>query len=175
MPIVIPAGMKVQGNQSVKAVMAIANTAVASLAEINAASAVDVSGYFAASSWAPAINQAKGNPPRRLGSTVQFEQFGNVTYSLGDLMYMYTPQGAAASVGQKAYEALTPDLSLFFVERQGIDANTAYAIGQFVSIWPVKLGQRLPTGDSTDEFAEYMVTQSVIVPTVRTERVAITA
>lgn len=173
-PVVIPSGVKVQGNTKVQFVPTIANIAVASLAEINAAGSLDVSGYLSSSGWTPAISQNKGNPPRRLGSTVQFEQFGNVTYSLGDLLYMYNPQGAALSTGLLAYEKLTPGVSGFFVERLGMDAGTAFATTQFVAIWPVTLGQRLPMGDSTDEFAEYMVTQPVIVPNVRTERVAIT-
>lgn len=173
-PLVIPAGVKVQGSLNVKWVttMALGGTA-ASLAEINAASSKEIADFL--TTWAPGINQNKGNPPRRIGSTVQFEQFGNVTYSLGDLSYMYTPQGAALSAGLKAWEALTPGLSGYFVERQGIDSATAFAIGQFVSVWPVTLGQRLPAGDPTDEFAEYMVTQPVIVPSNRTERIAIVA
>lgn len=173
-PVVIPSGVKVQGNTRVQWVPTIANVAVASLAEINGASTLDVSGYLTAPGWAPAINQNKGNPPRRLGSTVQFEQFGNVTYSLGDLTYMYNPQGAALSTGVKAFEAFVPGVNGYFVERLGMDASTALALTQFVAIWPVTLGQRLPSGDVTDEFAEYMVVQPVIVPNVRTERVAIT-
>ena len=173
-PVVFPAGVRVQGNGKLQWVPTVASISVASLAEINAAGSLDVSGYFDAAGWQPGINQNKGNPPRRLASTVQFEQFGNVTFSLGDLQYMFTPQGATASTGQLAYEKLTPGSSGFFVVRDGLDANTAFAIGQFVAIWPVTLGQRLPSGDSSDEFAEYMVTQPVIVTGLRTERVAIT-
>ncbi len=176
MPIIKPTPVKVQGNTKVIFVATLVAPAAPKMTEVSAVSSLDLSGYFMADGWAPSVDVNKGSAPRRLFTRKQFEQFGITQYTLGDLMYSFDPQGAAASNGVKAYEKLTPGLTGYFLERQGLDADTVdYAIGQFVAVWPVTLGDRLPMGDVTDEFAEYTVRQPVIVPADRTERVALVA
>lgn len=174
-PIIVPTGVKVQGNVKLAAVMAIADRAAPKLTEVNAASSLDLSGALAADGWSPSVNQPKGNPPRRLFTRKQFEQFGATTFSLGNLRYVVDPQAAAGSPGLKAWETLVPALTLFFIARLGVDAKVDFAIGQFVDVWPATLGDRLTIGDPTDEFAEFMVDQPLIVPADRTERVALVA
>jgi hypothetical protein len=176
MVVVMPDGVPVLGNTSVRWVATIANTATPALAtELNAAApaSLDISCYLTADSWAPSQNVAKGSPPRRLCQRSQFERFSTTTIQLGDLRYIIQPQAAAASAGKVAYETLTEGLSGYFVERLGLDAkNTAWAVGQFVNVIPVILGPRIIVGD-TDENGDYTVMQPVSIRSARVDNVAI--
>lgn len=174
MAAVLTTGVKAQGNLKLNWVTTIAApTTAVTVAEINAG--VDVSCYFMADGWAPAVDVSRGTSPARLCTTIQFEQFGNSVFSLGDLRYSWQPQAAALASGVAAYEALVPGTSGYFVERQGLNATTsAWATTQFANIWPVTLGNRLSTGDTSDEFAEFVVTQGVIVTSTVATRIAIT-
>lgn len=162
---VYPSGVTVQGNIKLQWVTVIADPEAPSLAtEINAASSLDISCYVGGDSWNPDIEQNKGEAPRRLCTKVQRDVFGNLKYSLADLMYSVSPQGAALSEGKKAYEALTPGTTGFIVARLGLDAvDTDWAAAQFVDIWPVTLGARLKVGDPSNEFNEFMVKQPIVV------------
>ena len=174
MAVVFPTGVKAQGAIKVAFVPTIAGAAP-TVAEVTAVGALDLSCFLTAEGWSPSVDTAKGNPPRRLCTTKQYEQFGSTTYSLADLSYVVNPQGAAASNGLLAYEKLTPGTSGYFVARYGLNSRTVdFASGQFVEVWPVTLGERLIIGDPSDEFSEFMVQQSVIVTADRTERVALT-
>lgn len=165
MTIVFPEGVRVRGKTSLKWVPVIATpTAPALATEINAAGSLDISCYVYADSWNPALEQNKGEAPLRLCTNVTIDQFGNVKYTLPDLSYIVDPQAVAASDGIKAFETLVPDTTGYFVERLGLNAQTsAFAVGQFVNVWPVQLGPQLQTGDRSDEFSEFTVMQPVRV------------
>jgi len=171
---VLTSGVKAQGNLKINWVTTLASSTAVTLTEINAG--VDLSCYIMADGWAPSIDQARGTTPARLCTTTQFEQFGNSVYSLGDLRYSWGPQSAAASDPLEAWEALVPGTNGYFIERQGLNAvSDSWTAGEFVNIWPVTLGNRLSAGDTTDEFAEFVVTQGVIVTNTVTQKFAITS
>ena len=157
-----PTGVKVQG----KIRLAFAPTGsltAPSLAVITGVTALDVSNIFYEDSWAPSKETNKGNSPRRLGTTQQFEQSGITNHSLGNLRYMVDPQAAAASDGKKAYEKFPEGTVGFFYERLALDVNTDFALGQFVRVIPVQVLAQNIGGDPSDEFAEFSVEQGVIV------------
>ncbi len=81
MTAVLTTGVKAQGNIKLNWVTTIAApTTAVTVAEINAG--VDISCYMMADGWAPSIDSNRGNTPARLCTTIQFEQFGNTTYSV---------------------------------------------------------------------------------------------
>ncbi len=163
-PVYFPPGVKARGNAKVTMVTVVAVETSIKMTEISAATSLELSGYLSDTGWAQTVTQNKGSAPRRLASTQVPEQFGDTTFSLGDLVYATDPQGVAASLPVKAYEALTPGLTRYFVVRWGIDANTDFAVGQFASLWKATLGLRNETPDMSDEFGEFQITQPVIVP-----------
>jgi hypothetical protein len=176
--IIFPEGITARGKIKLKAVLTMANTATPALAtEINAASSLDVSCFVYGDGWAPNLEQNKVEAPLRLCTKRTVDKFGNVKFTLQDLHYVVDPQGAPASNNVKAYETLTPGLKLYFVERQGLDAElTNYAVGQFVNVHPIELGpERLITGDPSDEANEFMVIHPMAyqAPYKPTQRVAI--
>lgn len=164
MTVVFPEATKVQGNTSVTVVQTVADTAAPKLAtEINAASSVNVS-CFLYSGGVGTSSTNKGEAPRRLCTTETFQQFGNTTYEITDLMYVYDPQGDDADPANEAKAALTEGTDVYLVVRKGLDAqSSAYATTQKVDVWHVRLGpqNRGATGDG--EFDEFAITQSVIV------------
>lgn len=163
MTVVYPTATKSQGNVSVTVVQTIASLSAPDLsAEINAGTSVDVS-CFLYSGGSTTTTTNKGNAPRRICTTNQLEQFGNTTYDVVDLQYVYNPQADGTDPANKAKATLTPGSSVYLIFRNGLDAqNTAYAAGQFCDIVHVKLGpqNRGMTGDG--EFDEFAISQSVV-------------
>lgn len=170
-----PVGVKAQG--TAKWVFSPTSSLTApSVAVWVAAAALDCTNIFYADSGRHTKETAKGQAPRRLGSTRIGEQFGNATESFGDLRYVFNPQGAALSDGKKAYEKFPEGTIGYFLERLGMSVDTDIAVGQFVRVMPVTLGARNFDYDPTDEFAEYAIIQSVIVtPPYAGELVAMAA
>ncbi len=170
---VTPTGVKALGAFKVSWVATMANQAAPTNAEIIAGTSLDISCYLLADGLTRTVSTNKGNPQRRLCTRIQYEANGITTYSLSDLHYIVNPQGAAATTAMLAYEKLVPGTSGYLVVRLGPDPiATDWAVGQFVEVWPVNLGDRMITGDPTNEFEEFYVQQSVAVTGPRTERVA---
>lgn len=177
MTVVFPTGVTAEGNVKAKVVLAIANKAAPSLAsEINAASAVDISGFVMAGSFNPGGEQGRGTN-RRLGSKQSFQRLGRENPSIDDLRYVYYPQAAAADPNNKAYETLLNGLVGFVVVRYGLDAQTsAFAAAQKVDVYPVEFGvQRKDSPPEDDEFALLTVTQAIAVTGVVTRDAVIAA
>lgn len=179
MTVIFPEGVTVQGNVGLFWVPVIAVSTAPKLAtEINAAASLNISCFVMGGSWSPGAEQSKGEAPPRLCSKVTFDRLGNTKYTLQDLVVSVDPQGATGSDGVKAYEKMTAGLAGYVVERLGLDARlSAWAVGQFVNVWPVTLGVRMPiTGDTSDEYAEFTYAQSLVVRTPGpSERVAVVA
>jgi hypothetical protein len=161
--VVFPEAVKAQGNTSVTIVQTIADMAAPGLAsEINAATSVNASCYLYGD-LNPTATTAKGEAPRRLCTTEVFQQFGNTTYEVPDITYVFDPQGDDTDEANEAKAALAEGTDVYLVIRRGLNATTtAYAVGQKVDVWHVRLGpqNRGATGDG--EFDEYAITQSVI-------------
>ena len=165
MTVIYPEGVTVQGNIGLWVVPAIANPSAPSLAEVTGVGSLNISCMLMGDSWAPTMEQNKGEAPRRLCSKTVVDRFGNVKYTLPDLNVTVDPQAESGDDGVKAYETLTPGLKPYILERLGIDAEeVAWAVGQWVIPWAVELGERGPiTGDTSDEFAEFSYTQGLVV------------
>lgn len=163
MTVLYPEATKAQGNTSVIVVQTIADmTAPELAAEISAASSVDVSCYLYGD-FSPTITTARGEAPRRLCTTQVFQQFGNTTYEVADLQYVYDPQAADSVDANKAKAALVESSEVYLVIRYGLSAqNDAIAAGEYVDVWHVRLGPQNHTRTGDGEFDEFAITQSVI-------------
>lgn len=176
MTVLYPEATQVYGNTSVLVVQSMAAPGAPDLSsDINAASTVNVS-CFLYSGGEGTSTTNKGEAPRRLCTKAVLQQFGQTTYEVTDLQYTYDPQGAPSSDDNKARAALVEGTEVFLVLRRGLDAqDTAYAVGQRVDVWKVRLGPQNKTQTGDGEFDEYSITQSVVALTPPTEDVAIVA
>ena len=161
---VYPPGVQVRGSVKLIAVPTIADPNAPKLAtEVNAASALDISCMVGAAGWKPSLNQSKGNAPRRACSKAERQVLGFAMYELQDLLYSTNPQSATGGDGVKAQEKLVPGTTINIVERLGVDISTDLAVGQWVNIWPVTLGEQVEDYDLADEFGEYLVRQTLVM------------
>lgn len=157
-----PAAAKAFGREKWMFVPTIANTASPSLAsEINAAGSLDVTMMFFTSSARPdaSVNMAKA--ARRLGDIESYEFVGETSYTLGEIRYSFDPQAAALSNGVKAFEKFPAGTTGYLVRRLGIDRNTDFAVGQFVSIFSVEFGPQVEVTEGDGESAEVAIKQGV--------------
>ena len=172
MPDIVP-GIPVLGNFSVFWVTAIADESAPDLST-DLVTPFDLSCYLLADGWEFSTDSNKATAPRRVCQVNQFERFTTSTYKLKDLRYIIQPQAAAASDGKDAYETLTAGTNGFFVERLGMDPDTALAAGQFVNVIPATLGdQTIMGGDGDND--DFIVFQPVSVRGTPTQNVAIVA
>lgn len=178
MTILFPEAVKAQGNTSVTVVQTVTPTGPLLATEINAPTSVNVS-CFLYSGGAGTSTQSKGASPDRLCSTESFEQFGRTTYTVSDLQYVYDPQAEPEDDANAARTALTEGSDVWLVVRRGLSAqDDAYAVGQLVDLWHVRLGRQNKTttaGDTPGEFDEFSITQTVIVLEPPVEDVTIVA
>lgn len=157
-----PAGVTAQGNVKVLFTPTASLTAP-SIAAITGVGSIDVSCFLQQGAWAPTSEANKGTAPARLCDTRQFEKFGLTTESVSDLTYVVDPQAATGSDGKLAFEALVEGTGGYFVERLGSDAQDDFVAGEFVRVIPVIVGPQNFTADTSDEFAEIVITQAVAV------------
>lgn len=162
MPIIKPTGVTVQGAIKVIYVATIADPNAPKMTELSAGTSLDLTGMLYGDGWAPGVETNRVSAPRRLYSKKIRERLGITTESMGNLHYVIAPQAVAASDGKKAYEKLVEGTTGWFVERHGPDAETVdFAIGQFVTSYPIKVGVQPIVGDPNSEEAEFYVDQPV--------------
>lgn len=131
-----------------------------SLAVLNAASALDVTKMFFASTARPSQSTNLARAPKRLGDGETYEFVGESQASFGEVRYSVNPQGAAASLEVKAYEKFVPGTTGYMVNRLGIDRDTDLATGQFVTSYPVECGPQHEVPEGDGEGAEIGITQT---------------
>lgn len=161
MTVVYPEGVPILGNTKVVATLAVASLTAPSLAtDINAASSVDLSCYLLPDGWNPTGTQGKGTRQRRLCSKATQERLNTVAWSGPTLRYIHDPQGADADPGNEARELLQEDLTVYFIERMGLDAqDDPFTATERVRVHYLRLGAQIPSGDRTDENGDFFIMQ----------------
>lgn len=156
-----PAGVKAYLKDKWVFVPTLTSTTAPSLAELNAASALDISLMMYESSARPSQSTNMARAPRRLGDGATYEFVGESQASIGELRYSFAPQAAALSDGKKAFEKFPAGTTGYLVNRLGIDRNTDLATGQFVTVYPVEFGEQHETTEGDGEGAEVAIVQPV--------------
>lgn len=176
MTVLFPSDTPILGNTSVLVVQTMANPSAPDLSsDILAASTVNVS-CFIINGGVGTSTTNKGEAPRRLCTKSTLQQFGQTTYEITDLQYVYDPQAAPSDDDNKARAALAEGSEVYLIMRRGLDAqDTAYAVGQRVDVWKVQLGPQNKTQTGDGEFDVYTITQTVVAKAPPVEDVAIVA
>ena len=133
------------------------------LTELSAASALDVTKMFFASSARPTQSTNLARAPKRIGDGETFEFVGESQQSYGEIRYSFNPQGAALSDGKLAFEKFPAGTTGYMVNRLGIDRDTDLAVGQFVTVYPVEFGPQTETMEGDAEGAEVAIVQTVAI------------
>lgn len=124
------------GNTKVVWVPELADSAAPTVAELNAASVVDLSCYLTGDGWNPTKEQATISDPR-LCSKQEFSKPGRKTPGLSVTVIDNTNTDDP----NEAVETLEEGARGYFVERRGIPYEDPFEAGQRVSVYPAVSGE----------------------------------
>ena len=128
------------GNKLVLVVPAIADVDAPTIAELTAASVVDISCYLTGDGWSPSKEQAS-IADERLCSTETFERPGRKTRGL-EVTYIDNTNSPYEAEFNKAVDTLVEGTDHYIVTRRGLPYEQPLAAGQIVEIWPVTAGEQ---------------------------------
>lgn len=159
-----PASTKAYGREKWTFVATIASATLApAVAEVNAASSLDVSCTLFDSSGRPSQSTNLVTKQKRVCDTTQYQQVGDTTVAGGEIRYAIDTQATAGSDAKKTYEKFAEGTTGFMVQRLGIPVATDIAAGQFVTVYPVEFGPALPGKEGDGESAEVGIVQTMAV------------
>jgi hypothetical protein len=170
-----PASVSAFGTEKWVYVPTIADLSAPSLAVLNGATSLDVTKMLMESSARPDASTEMARAERRVGDVESFEFPGETQWTGGEMMYQFAPQAAALSDGKKAYEKFPQGTAGFLVRRLGINRDTDFAVGQFVSIFPVAFGVQVETTVGEGATREVVIKQGVGVTAAPSTNKAIVA
>lgn len=127
------------GNEKVVVVPAIADTSAPKLTELNAAGAVDISCYLTGDGFSPSLSEQVITDERKC-SRQTFEQPGRSQRGL-DVTYIDNTNAPNEATDNKAKDTLVPGQAQYIVTRRGQDFEAPFAVGDKVTVTPIKGGQ----------------------------------
>lgn len=155
-------GVSTQGNETVIYVPTLATPGTPKLTEVGAAVATALNLGFALRGFAPNAEQGTSEDVR-LASVQTFESPGRVKPTIDDVTYVYDPQ-AVDQADNIHYDTLKPGVTGFLVDRRGIPATTAPAVGQLVDVYPIQCGaQRRVAVDPSAEGGKFEIIQKFFI------------
>lgn len=160
-----PAGVSAFGNEKwifVPNANGIVDKDAPAIDEVTAVGALDVSGMLYVDGFdGPTADTSRVTSPRRIMDQTVLSALGTTTFNMGDLLYQVDPQAAPGADGKKAYETLDDNLAGYLVNVPGFDPETDVAEGDYVIVYPCKLGPKVITKTGTGEDGEFAVRQAV--------------
>ena len=142
---IFPVSHPSAGTIRVQAWLTAATPAAPTLAEINAASALDATCYFPSDAFSISHSQERIDDTRLCDASTR-ESFGRSSFTLENFSYIWNPAApAAATAGNMAYTTFTPGTSLFLGVRFGTAAllsAAAIASTQRLDIYALRCGDR---------------------------------
>ena len=158
MPLTIPPGVDAAGRRNAIFIP----TDTFSVASLGGATAVELICYLTKGTLGFTAEEERGTDDREC-ATQTFEVFGNTTWGVEALEYVWEPQAAAASPTNKAYDTLVPGTSGFLVVRFGLKNDVALTVGQKAWQFPITVGQQVPKTPEGNAAEKLKIVQSVVV------------
>lgn len=159
-----PRKVQAQGKTSWWLVPAIANLQAPTVAEINAATGINISCAMLADGDSLTRTTNKVTLPAFLCETDQYEGLDRATWSMGDVVGGFDPQAAADSDDKVAFEFLRERFTGYAVRRQAVAVTAGDATaGEFFDIVPVEIDEAVSDQSGTDSAAIYVFRAGVAV------------
>ena len=155
-----PGSVQADGALRVVFVPTLADPSAPTLAELNAASAVDLSCYLTPTGFASTTEEASIDDSR-LCSRETYETPGRESNGL-ELTYVYDPQNTVPAENE-AYTTLKRGTQGFVVPRWGRAFEEPFAAGDIVDVMPITGGaqrKQTPEANSTLKVAQKMFIRS---------------
>lgn len=158
-----PEAVKVQGNDKIVIMTAVADPAAPSLAtEIKGASSVEVSKAMYGQ-WSAPVTVNTGNAPARLATKSQLPQEGNAQRGVIPVAYPVDPSKARTDPNNKVWAMLAQGTVVDVFVRRGSDVDVDFAAADIGLTYHCIAGfQPEPAPTGTDDFSEYQVAQNLI-------------
>lgn len=174
---ITPAKKLANGKDHWWIVPAVAVTTAPTVAEVNSASGLNITGVLLSDYEGLTASTEKVTLPRVMLETTETEINGTTTVSAGDMVITFQPQAAAATDGKKAFELLDAGYVGFAIRRQDVQdtASDAATAGQFVDVVPIDISTAIPGKTSVGPDGIYMFTAPVSVTGVPKWNVAVVA
>jgi hypothetical protein len=153
---VTPAGVASLATLKVAIVPTIAVLTAPTVAEIGAG--VNFAFYVPGSDLGVTLDQDTGQDVR-LGSSVVFDQFGQEHITIDDLRYIFDPQTPGSSNPAAVF---VDGYSGYLVRRYGLAVGTDWVAAQKVKVDTIKLGGRIESKTSDDQFGLWCYVQKII-------------
>ena len=106
-----------------------ANPTKPTLAEINAATTIDITCYIPVDAFTATLDQATEDDTRWCDKTSR-QEFGVPSINLDAIRHIVNPQGTGTETGNLLLGKLLPDSTYYLVWRLGVAHKTAPAAGQ---------------------------------------------
>lgn len=161
---ITPAKKLSNGKDTWWLVPAVSNTSAPTVAEVNAATGLNLAGQLLSDYEGLTSSTDKVTLPRVMLETTETEVNGATTTGAADMVCTFQPQAAAASDGKKGFELVDDGYVGYAIRRQDIVATTGdVTAGQFVDVVPVELSPAIPGKTSTGPDGIYVWTAAVSV------------
>jgi hypothetical protein len=161
--IFFPTGVKVQGNDKIVAMTAVADESAPSLAsEINAATSVELTKAMYGA-WDAPVSVDTGSAPTRVGTEAVLPEEGNANRQIIPAAFPVDPSKPKTDPVNKVWATLVKGAILEVFVRRGVSKDTPFAVGDTGLVYKVRVGyvpEPSRTGD--DAYAEYQVATNLI-------------
>lgn len=161
--IFFPEGVKIQGNDKIIAMTAVADPTAPSLAsEINAATSVELTEAMYGT-WDAPVSVDTGSAPTRIGTQSVLPEEGNANRAVIPVAYPVDPSKPISDPVNKVWATLAPGAIIYVLVRRGVSKDTAFAATDVGLVYKVRCGfQPEPNATSADAYGEYQVAQNLI-------------
>lgn len=161
MTLQLPETTKSYGNQR----LIILSAAPVSLTAVTAAEATagDNITCHMIGDWWPTASQEKVTRQRKMCQKKTTTTLGTVTHEVPALRYTANPQtvGTPGGDGNEAYDACTPETTVYAMQILGLPGDTAAAATNAYRLFPIDLGVQVWGTSADDAGGEFIVTQEV--------------
>lgn len=164
MTVFFPDGVSSLGKDTWRFIIAAANKAALTVAELTATTGVDI--QLAMRPGFGVESDTSKIDDRRHGSYVTYQGFGVTNRSFADIRLIDRPQDAAAAAFRKAIEVMVEGTNGFFVNRRGLGSASenwvAWATTQKYVLIPGQCGPQTPVAPA-DEGGQFELLMPAIV------------
>lgn len=140
-----PAPTKLRGKSNWILVFDYEDINALTVAEVTAASSIDVTRVLFRSSAQPDQTTGTATDEPRFGDETTYESLGDDAVTGGDLIYAFGDQAAAGSDQKKLYEMIPAGATAALVDRRGVLRAQAPVAGQWYHAHPVEFSRSFPT------------------------------
>lgn len=138
---IFPAGVQAAGNNAfIWSKVAPAIPDAPTMAEINAATALDITCYVKTDAFQLGFDQPREDDTRWCDASSR-ETFGIPNFTLDQIQHVVNPQGLGTETGNLALGTIEENATATLYVRLGVKAGTAPAVGQVWDVYSVTTGK----------------------------------